>query len=165
MNPKTYQDSSSLPLWGVEDLQPITVANAQPLWGILGMTKSTDISTSPYNISTISQESLYLPESLDQYAMLLNGPQPIPIRGQNLPGVSFYGQALASALGIARPEQPRSICEMASIVENSGRGRKDPRPRVEGRCRERGCWDEGMGTALCSLCLPKRTQKTCQWRE
>lgn len=103
MNPKTYDGSASLPLWGVEDLQPITIANAQPLWGILGTTNSSAISTSPYNISTLSQASLYLPGSLDQYALLLNGPQPIPITSQNLPAVSFYNQALSSALAIARP--------------------------------------------------------------
>ncbi|PVH69081.1 hypothetical protein DL98DRAFT_182905 [Cadophora sp. DSE1049] len=101
--PKTYQDRKNLPLWGVEDLQSLTFGYAQPLWGVLGTSNSTTIPTAPYNISTVSQESLYLPGFLDQYSMLLNGPQPVPITGQNLPGVEFYYQALASALSISKP--------------------------------------------------------------
>jgi hypothetical protein len=70
---------------------------------VLGTSNSSDIPTAPYNISTISQESLYLPGFLDQYSLLLNGGQPVPITGQNLPGVEFYYQALASALSINQP--------------------------------------------------------------
>ncbi|RDL37936.1 uncharacterized protein BP5553_05369 [Venustampulla echinocandica] len=99
--PKTYQDSKSLPLWGVEDLQSLRLGNAQPLWGVLGTSNSTNIPTAPYNISKISQESLYLPGFQDQF--FNDGLQPVPITGQNLPGVEFYYQALASALRINRP--------------------------------------------------------------
>jgi hypothetical protein len=101
--PKIYGDTESLPLWAVEDLQSWKLGNVQPLWGILGTSNSSNISTAPYNISTISQESLYLPGFLDQYSPLRYGAKPVPISGQNLPGAEFYFQALASALSINRP--------------------------------------------------------------
>ncbi|PGH20726.1 hypothetical protein AJ80_03486 [Polytolypa hystricis UAMH7299] len=100
---KHYQDKSSIPLWGVEDLEPMQLDDATPAWGILGTANSTS-TKHPYNISTISQESLYLPGFVDQFSDLLNLNSPIRRRmGQNFPGTDFFLRALRSALSIDRP--------------------------------------------------------------
>lgn len=79
---------------------------AQPLWGIIGSSNSTPTGyASVDNISTISQESLYLPGYMDSFYFLYGGYQAnLPgSAGQNLPGVDFYSKALSIALNIASP--------------------------------------------------------------
>lgn len=100
--PKSYPESSNLPLWGVEDLKaPMTMEGTSPFWGILGRANSTLLST-PYNISTIAKKNLYLPGYLDWSGQ--DGFNPTPItNGQNLPGTDFYAQALRNALTITKP--------------------------------------------------------------
>ncbi|OBT67013.1 hypothetical protein VE03_04509 [Pseudogymnoascus sp. 23342-1-I1] len=100
--PKSYPELSNLPLWGVEDLKaPMTMEGTSPLWGILGQANSTLPST-PYNISTIAKESLYLPGYLDWGGLKSLRTVPVTL-GQNLPGTNFYAQALKNALSITRP--------------------------------------------------------------
>ncbi|KFY47704.1 hypothetical protein V496_10496 [Pseudogymnoascus sp. VKM F-4515 (FW-2607)] len=99
---KSYPELSNLPLWGVENLEPpLTMENTPPLWGILGQANSTLRST-PYNISTIAKESLYLPGYLDWG--FLRSTRTVSVKsGQYLPGTEFYAQALRNALSITTP--------------------------------------------------------------
>lgn len=101
--PKSYPDTSSLPLWGVEDMQsPRTISYSPPLWGIVGRANTTLPST-PYNLSTTAKESLYLPGFQGDTYLLVNGMDSLPMTKQNLPGVEFYAQALFTTTSITRP--------------------------------------------------------------
>ncbi|KAF9891016.1 hypothetical protein FE257_005273 [Aspergillus nanangensis] len=100
MGGKQYPHPSDQPLWGVEDLKDRTLSEVQPMWGVVA---SNDSVTSRLNVSTLQQESLYLPGYIDQMS-LLNGFSPVPVStGQNLPGVDFYSQALLRTLSIDIP--------------------------------------------------------------
>jgi hypothetical protein len=85
--------------------EEIDFSTAQPLWGIIGSANSTPADyMSIDNISTILQESLYLPGYMDQYYFDYGFSQSdVTFLGQNLPGVDFYSQALATALSISSP--------------------------------------------------------------
>lgn len=100
--PKTYDDPKNFPVWGVESFEDMTLDDVQPIWGVLGKSNSTEDHTlpPPFNVSTTSRESLYLPGFIDQY-YIANGFGSVPMgNGQNLPDVNFYTQALLSALMI-----------------------------------------------------------------
>lgn len=112
--PKVYSDSSSLPLWGVETLpDDIDLAQAQPLWGILGTANSTGADLPPPstdNISTVAQESLYLPGFMNEDYEIMYGASTVPggtaasvNTGQNLPGVDFYSRSLWATLNVPGP--------------------------------------------------------------
>jgi hypothetical protein len=104
--PKQYHDNSSLPLWAVETLPAeFDFSDAQPLWGILGTSNSTPANyMSIDNISTVLQESLYLPGDMDQYYFYYDTSLGnAPFEEQNLPKVDFYSQALATAVNIGSP--------------------------------------------------------------
>jgi hypothetical protein len=85
--------------------EEIDFSTAQPLWGIIGSSNSTPADyVSIDNTSTILQESLYLPGYMDQYYFNYDFSQSgMSSLGQNLPGVDFYFQALATALRISSP--------------------------------------------------------------
>ncbi|KFY38278.1 hypothetical protein V495_06665 [Pseudogymnoascus sp. VKM F-4514 (FW-929)] len=108
--PKSYPEAVDLPLWGVEDLKaPMTMEGTSPMWGILGQANSTLPST-PYNISTLAKESLYLPGYLNWG--LTNGIYSTPTTsGKNLPGTDFYAQALQNALTIVKPGGINKACK------------------------------------------------------
>ncbi|GIK07599.1 hypothetical protein Aspvir_003265 [Aspergillus viridinutans] len=96
LSQKTYP---SPPLWAVEDLPDRSLADVQPLWGILPAN-----TTSAVNLSTIAGPSLYLPGYIDTTTTPLTGLAPVPVStGQNLPGVDFYTQSLYRALSISSP--------------------------------------------------------------
>lgn len=99
--PKEYSSDSSLPVWGVEDMKTIELQQGSPGWGVLGPANSTS-EKHPYNITSITKESLYLPGFYDQYSDFLNGRLPVPNTRQNFPASDFYTQALASAGMIQR---------------------------------------------------------------
>ncbi|UNI23166.1 hypothetical protein JDV02_009001 [Purpureocillium takamizusanense] len=104
VEPKKYPSPSDLPLWGVEDMHNFTIGNAQPLWGVLGRANATIEDSIKQNITTIAQEKLRLPGLVDDLTMLLTGRLRDSTRGgQNLPGATFYAQALQNAFSIARP--------------------------------------------------------------
>ena len=99
--PKKYPSDASLPVWGVEDMKTIELQTASPGWGVLGMANATN-DEHPYNITTVTKESLYLPGYYDQYSDMLNGRLPAPNTAYNFPASDFYPQALASAAIVQR---------------------------------------------------------------
>lgn len=104
--PKVYTSDSELPLWAVENMHDTRISNAQPLWGVIGVSNDTVDESLATNISTISQASLRLPGILNSYSPLLLGTDYTPDNlGQNIPGVDFYTQALLNAFSITRPGQ------------------------------------------------------------
>lgn len=104
IDPKEYPTPADLPLWGVENMHNLTIGNAQPLWGVLGRANATVEDRLKQNVTTIAQEKLHLPGLVDDLTYALTGALLDSSRiGQNLPGISFYAQALQSAFNIARP--------------------------------------------------------------
>ena len=102
--PKQYPNPSDLPLWAVEDMHDMTILQAQPLWGVIGPANSTVRESLKANISTISQESLRLPGIMNEYSFFNTLGDPVSSKiGENLPGTSFYAQALLNAFNIGRP--------------------------------------------------------------
>jgi hypothetical protein len=97
LKPKEYKSPASLPTWGVEDLPEHDIDTAPPMWGLLSPNANTTALTH-YNITTISAESIHLPGYMSPEYPLLRGLNSVPLgRGQNLPGVDFYNQALMTA--------------------------------------------------------------------
>lgn len=102
--PKHYPSPADLPLWGVEDMQNFTINEARPLWGVIGPANATVLESLSRNISTISQETLRLPGTLTEYSFSSTFLDPVTYNtGENLPGASFYVQALRNAFNIGRP--------------------------------------------------------------
>lgn len=104
LTPKSYQNSTGLPLWGVQNLADLQLGSAMPMWGILGSSNSSDpppLATT-WDLSMIYAESLYLPGFLDQYYVLPNAGGPVPAAGssQYVPALNFYSQALYVTLTI-----------------------------------------------------------------
>ena len=88
IRPKEYIDNSSKPLWGVENSH-LLLEDVRPLWGLV-----SPESASKLGLSTLRKEHLWLPGTgnLDS---LHTSPD-----NKNLPGVDFYGSALAGAFGV-----------------------------------------------------------------
>lgn len=97
---KTYKDNSSKPLWGVEGTN-LSLADVNPLWGLLDAKKIGNV-----NMSTLQKESLWLPGYGGGFGSMST------IGHQNLPGVEFYGKALAAAYDIGG--------SLASVADYSG---------------------------------------------
>jgi hypothetical protein len=75
---KTYSNTSSMPIWGVED-SGITYRDITPLWGLL-----SPAFAKKSNISTIRKESLWLPGYTDPFGVSVVDSE------MNIPGASFY---------------------------------------------------------------------------
>ncbi|CZR56720.1 uncharacterized protein PAC_06609 [Phialocephala subalpina] len=87
---KVYPTEDSKPIWGVENTgNAYLISNIDSIWGLVSPTWAT----SP-NISTVRQESLYLPG----YGASTSGP--LPITTQNLPASEFYATAVGGAYQI-----------------------------------------------------------------
>ena len=85
---KVYPNDASKPLWGVEHTE-MTLADVKPLWGLVAPQSQGRV-----NLSTLRKESLWLPG----YGGLNMGPMSNGY--QNLPGVDFHSDALASAYDV-----------------------------------------------------------------
>ncbi|KLJ13024.1 hypothetical protein EMPG_12009 [Blastomyces silverae] len=113
--PKSYTDQESKPLWAIEDLKEIPISDGKPLWGILDRSKSNADISFPSNISTMSNDHLYLPGYMDEYTLLLEGPNGVSDASQNLPGAEFYTQAMLTALTITRPGGNRGYVDYSGF--------------------------------------------------
>ena len=89
---KTYPNEDAKPLWGVENTE-IPLADANALWGLV----SPDAAAKATNLSTLRKESLLLPG----YPLF---PGMGPTSYQNLPGVDFSDQAIATAYSIGNSD-------------------------------------------------------------
>lgn len=85
---KAYSRPEDVPLWGVEDTG-LDYVDILPLWGLV----DREFEGNP-NVSTLRKESLWLPG----YTSYSFAPYDAI---QNLPGVSFHMDAIASAYSIA----------------------------------------------------------------
>lgn len=89
IRPKKYIDNSSKPLWGVENSR-LLLNDVRPLWGLVSPEFASKLG-----LSTLRREHLWLPgtANLDIFSTLPDS--------QNLPGVYFYGTALAGAFDVS----------------------------------------------------------------
>ncbi|KAF2757345.1 hypothetical protein EJ05DRAFT_440002, partial [Pseudovirgaria hyperparasitica] len=85
---KAYDNEDDKPLWGVEDLYE-RVYNVKPVWGLVA-----DRYQNTPNITTLRSEQLWLPGPVD--SLTVQGASAF----QNMPGIDFYRNALASAYNV-----------------------------------------------------------------
>jgi hypothetical protein len=89
---KTYPDSSSIPLWGVEDTgNGYYMRDMNLIWGLVSSHWGNH-----ENVTTVRQQSLYLPGysqggSTTQYS----------IGSENLPGSDFFSGAMGTAYSVS----------------------------------------------------------------
>ncbi|PKX99511.1 uncharacterized protein P174DRAFT_383269 [Aspergillus novofumigatus IBT 16806] len=88
IRPKEYIDNSSKPLWGVENSH-LLLRDVRPLWGLV-----SPEAASKLGLSTLRKEHLWLPGT-GKSNIFTTSPD-----YQNLPGVYFYGRALAGAFDV-----------------------------------------------------------------
>ena len=103
VQPKSYANTSDLPLWGVENTgNEYLISGLSMIWGLV----SDKYENNP-NVSTIQKESLYLP---GYYTGLSGEPFSTlsPIESQNLPASDFYHSAMEAAYLIAPAGQTLS---------------------------------------------------------
>ncbi|KAL4862531.1 hypothetical protein BDV12DRAFT_202981 [Aspergillus spectabilis] len=83
ITPKVYSDTSSKPLWGVENTDMV-LGNVKPLWGLVTPEKANQLG----EVAALRNNHLWLPGVVGQSTY---SPEP---HHQNLPGVEFYISAL-----------------------------------------------------------------------
>ncbi|KAK2761138.1 hypothetical protein FQN54_001659 [Arachnomyces sp. PD_36] len=89
IRPKSYDNEEQKPLWGVERTE-MRLDDGQPLWGLV-----SDKYEGRTDISVLRKDSLWLPG----YTGRSGGESPVSVQ-QNLPGVSFYTDALTVAYNL-----------------------------------------------------------------
>ena len=88
---KTYPDESHLPLWGIENTgDQFDMESINLIWGLV----SSTYENNP-NVSTVRQESLYLP-GYNQ----VGSTGPTTVESENLPGSEFFAAAMGTAYNV-----------------------------------------------------------------
>ena len=92
IEPKTYPNQSSMPLWGVENYGN-TMGQGNLIWGLL----SSSYEGHP-NVSTVRQDHLYLPGY--SIAEAPSGAGYFATGFENLPGADFFSGAMSNAYAV-----------------------------------------------------------------